>query len=87
MSPPNLQQFLAGQDPPSSYGVPLPVSPGLVSATRTAILRYNVRLVIVDRSEAGSGAVMKMFNDALGPPKVSAGQFSLWADWHSWSRR
>ena len=31
----------------------------------------------------GSGPVMRLFNDALGPPKLSAGHFSLWANWHS----
>lgn len=87
MNPPNLQRFLAGQDIATSfffqlYGPPLPVSPKLVAATRTALSRYDVRLVIVDRSVEGSGPVMELFNDALGPPKLSAGQFSMWADWH-----
>ena len=31
---------------------------------------------------AGSGAVMELFNDALGTPMLSAGQFSMWANWH-----
>ena len=53
-----------------------------MAATRTALSRYDVRLVIVDRSVSGSGAVMELFDDALGPPKLSAGHFSLWADWH-----
>jgi hypothetical protein len=25
---------------------------------------------------------MQLFDDALGPPHVSTGQFSLWSDWH-----
>ena len=42
MNPPNLQRFLAGQDIATSfffqlYGPPLPVSPKLVAATRTAL--------------------------------------------------
>jgi len=84
MSPSGLQQFLAGQGsvPPSIYGPPLPVSPELVATTRTALSKYHVRLVIVDRSVGGSGPVMELFKDALGPPKLSAGQFSLWASWH-----
>jgi hypothetical protein len=81
MSPPGLQQFLAGQDPPSAYGPPLPVTTGLVRDTRSALSRYHVRLVVVARSVPGSGPVMDLFRAALGSPKVSAGQFSLWADW------
>ena len=87
MNPPNLQRFLAGQDFATSfffpiYGPSLPVSPELVATTRTALSKNDVRLVIVDRSAGGSGSVMELFNDALGPPKLSAGQFSLWMDWH-----
>jgi hypothetical protein len=41
--------------------------------------KYDVRLVIVDRAEFGSGPVMKLFEAALGPPTVSSGQFSLWS--------
>ena len=85
MNPPGLQQFLAGQNAGLSgepFGPALPVSPELVAATRTALSRYDVRLVIVDRSVGGSGQVMELFNDAVGPPKLSAGQFSMWADWH-----
>jgi hypothetical protein len=87
MNPPNLQQFLAGQDIVTAlayplYGAPLPVTPRLVASTRTTLSRYHVRLVIVDRSVGGSAPVMELFNDALGPPTASAGRFSLWADWH-----
>jgi hypothetical protein len=90
MNPPELQQFLAGQQPftpvggfaPTGlYGPPLPVSPELVATTVTTLSKYRVRLVIVDRSVRGSGPVMELFNDALGPPRLSTGQFSLWSDW------
>ncbi len=81
MSPPNLQDSLAA-DEQACFCLLTPVSPKLVAATRTALSRYDVRLVIVDRSVSGSGAVMELFDDALGPPKLSAGHFSLWADWH-----
>ena len=81
MSPPELQQFLAGQDPPSSYGPTLPVTAELVKQTRTTLARYHVRLVIVDRSAPGSRPVMALFAAALGSQKTSAGPFSLWADW------
>jgi hypothetical protein len=82
MSPPGTQQFLASQEGVSFFGPALPVSPELVATTRSIVSRYDIRLVIVDRSMSGSGPVMKLFNDALGPPKLSAGQFSMWADWH-----
>jgi hypothetical protein len=81
MVPNELQQFLAAQDPPSPFGGPLSVSPHLVQATRTALSRYDVRLVIVDRSLPGSGAVMQLFRDVLGPPTRSAAAFSLWSGW------
>jgi hypothetical protein len=80
MTPPNLQQFLASQEGIFAYGPSLPISPELVMATRTAMARYHVRLVIVDRSVSGSAPVVKLFDDALGPPKVSAGLFSLWSN-------
>jgi hypothetical protein len=56
MNPPGLQQFLAG----GLYGPTLFVSPKLVAGTRTALSRYDVRLVIVDRSVSGSGPVMEL---------------------------
>jgi hypothetical protein len=88
MEPRGMQQFLTEQDTNSAvglgglYGPPLPVDPELVAATRATLSKYDVRLVIVDRSEVGSGPVMELFDDSLGPPKVSAGQYSLWAGWH-----
>ena len=85
MSPRGLQQFLASGSAGfygESFGPALPVSPELVATTRTSLSKYDVRLVIVDRSMSGSGPVMELFDDAIGPPTLSAGQFSMWADWH-----
>jgi hypothetical protein len=79
MSPPGTQQFLASQEGVSFFGPALPVSPKLVATTRSIVSRDDIRLVIVDRSMSGSGPVMELFNEALGPPKLSAGQFSMWA--------
>jgi hypothetical protein len=84
MHPSSLQQFLVGQDGDSAYllsrlyGPPLSVSAGLIASTRTALSRYQVHLVIVDTSVGGGGPVLKLFDDALGPPRLSAGQFHLW---------
>jgi hypothetical protein len=81
MSPPGLQQFLANQEGVNSFGPETP-SPKLIAITRSVVSRYHIRLVIVDRSLNGSGPVMELFTNALGPPTLSAGQFSMWANWH-----
>ena len=92
MSPPGLEQFLAAQAidgvarlrlPDDSRTAALPLSPRLVSITRTTLSNYDVGTVIVDRSGAGSGPVIKLFNEAIGPPNVSPGQFSMWDNWHT----
>ena len=82
MSPPGTQQFLASEGGDTYFGPQLPVTPKLVATTRSTVTKYDIRLVIVDRSMSGSGPVMELFNDALGPPRLSAGQFSMWANWH-----
>jgi hypothetical protein len=88
MNPSSLQQFLVGQDFVTAYayshlfGPPLRVSAGLVASTRTAMSWYRVHLVIVDTSVGGGGPVLQLFDDALGPPRFSAGQFYLWVNWH-----
>ena len=82
MSPSGTRQFLANQGGVGIFGPETPVSPKLVATTRAVVSRYDIRLVIVDRSESGSTAVMELFNDALGRPLVSTGRFSMWADWH-----
>lgn len=78
MSPPDLQQFLASQDGFNPYGRPLPFGPQLVEETRRTLTQYGIGAVIVDRSVSGSGLVVQLITEAMGAPKVSAGQFSLW---------
>jgi hypothetical protein len=85
MKPVALERFLVGQQSTGYgglYGSPLPVSPTLVATTRKVLLRYDIRVVIVNRSVAGSGPVMELFKDALGAPRRVAGDFSLWTGWH-----
>ena len=82
MIPPGLQRFLANQEGVNIFGPETPVSPKLIAVTRFIVSSYHIRLVIVDRSMAGSGAVMELFNDALGTPTLSEGQFSMWVNWH-----
>lgn len=79
MHPEGLQHFLGAQEGAALYGPPLRITPGLIASSRTALSRYDIRVVIVDRSLAGSGPVMELFTDVLGPPKLSTGQYSLWA--------
>lgn len=83
MKPAGLQGFLANQEGFGLLGPETPVSPQLVALTRSVLSKYAVRVVIVDRSASGSGAVMELFSDALGRPTASAGQFSLWVGWHA----
>lgn len=80
MSPSGLQRFLVGGQT-DIYGPPPPLTLGLVTATRTALTKYDVRAVIVDRSATQAGPAVVLFDAALGPPSVSAGQFSLWTGW------
>ncbi len=83
MDPPELQEFLAGQGDVPGYGPAEPLSPELVAATRRTLTDYDVRLVIVDRSAAGSGPVMELFTGALGPPTSSSGALSWWTNRHA----
>ena len=46
--------------------------------TRSALTKNQVRLVIVDRSAANSGAVIQVFTSALGPPDLTSGKFAVW---------
>lgn len=84
LQPHVLQAFLAGQDPFTAfglspiYGKPLPLSDALVTTTRTTLRDYDVRLVIVNAETYGSAPVLKLFNEALGPPSVVKGPFSVW---------
>ena len=86
MNPPGLQRFLIGQDIYSAYGLsrvyglPLSVSARLVASTRRTLSKYKIQVVIVDSGVGGGGPVIHLFNDVLGPPRLSAGHFFLWVD-------
>lgn len=80
MNPPQLELFLSGQEGYDSRDLPpVPVSPELVINTRRALSKYDIRLVVVDRSVVGAGRVVDLFTRVLGQPKVSVGSFILWA--------
>jgi hypothetical protein len=73
LTPSALERALAGQ--------PLALSPEAVSGARATLFRYDVGLVIVDRSQPGSAQVAKLISEAVGPPRVSSDHFSLWTGW------
>jgi hypothetical protein len=81
MDPSGLQEFLAAQAGVFVYGPRLSVSLDLVATTRATIAAYDIRAVIVDRSRSGSGQVVQLFDDTLGPPVVASGTLVMWAGW------
>jgi hypothetical protein len=82
MGPPGLQTFLVQRENSPGDASYMTINPALVATTRVALSDYRVRLVIVDRSTAGSNAVIELFTDALGPPTLSSGTYSVWTDRH-----
>lgn len=86
MNPPVLQEFLTAQESSNYLAPKLHISSTLVNDTRSTILDYHIRMIIVDRSLRGSGLVMQLFHDALGPPKASSGTLTIWADWRAFPR-
>jgi hypothetical protein len=78
--PPELQQFLAALcgTPLWLYGPPLKVNDQLVAVARKTVVQEDITVVIVDRSSAGSGPVVDLFDRMLGPPAVTVGHFSMW---------
>jgi hypothetical protein len=52
-----------------------------MAATRATITAYHIRAVIVDRSQNGSGPVVRLFDDTLGPPVAASGTLVMWAGW------
>ena len=89
MDPPGLQQFLLRQqflaDPlvnpfVSASSFPAPTGSDLVATTRTTLVKYHVRLVIVDRSMRESGPVVRLFETILGPPRITTAQYSVWVE-------
>jgi hypothetical protein len=78
MNPVGLQRFLANEEGVNVYGPRPPLNSSLVGVTRATLSKYKVKVVIVDRSAAGSGPVANLFQIALGLPTVTAGSFDLW---------
>jgi hypothetical protein len=74
-NPPQLSEFLVRLQAQRRS----PLSPALLAATRDALLRENVRLVIVDKSFVGSRVALTLFERVLGPPEITAGSIAVWA--------
>lgn len=81
MDPPQLQMFLASAERDSRMKRS-PINSRLLAATKIALSRYDVRLVIVDRAEIGVGPVMTLFRKVLGSPTISVDDFSMWTGGH-----
>lgn len=78
MNPAGLQRFLANQEGVTLYGPRPPLNSSLIGVTRATLSKYNVKVIIVDRSAGGSGPVVQLFQMALGSPTATAGSFVLW---------
>jgi hypothetical protein len=78
MNPAGLQRFLANQEGVTLYGPRPPLDSSLVGVTRATLSKYDVKVVIVDRSAAGSRSVARLFRMALGLPTATAGSFDIW---------
>jgi hypothetical protein len=78
MHPESLQRFLANQEGVTLYGPRPPLDASLVGVTKATLSKYNVKVVIVDRSARGSRPVAKLFRMALGVPTATAGSFIVW---------
>lgn len=96
MNPPGLQQFLIRQqflaDPlvnpfASASSYPAPTGSELVAVTRTTLVKYHVRLIIVDHSMGESGPVVQLFETILGPPRLTVGQYTVWAENHDLTKQ
>lgn len=79
MHPDGLQRFLADHEGFAAYGPAPELDPALVASTRATLAAYDVRLVIVDRATPGSGPVLQLLTDALGPPLTTSGTVAVWA--------
>jgi hypothetical protein len=86
MDPAGLQEFLTTQQGPSPDGPPQRVGPALVATTKVTMAKYDIKAIVVDRSIVGSAPVVTLFEDTLGPPGVTSGEFLLWTPGESASQ-
>ena len=80
-TPAAFETFLSGQEGFNPYVPRQPITKQLMIDTRTTLARYDVRLIIVDRSIDGSGAVTTLLRSVLGNPSVTSGSFVAWVSY------
>jgi hypothetical protein len=78
MVPAALQRYLLDKQGSVVIGSGPPPTTPTVAATRDALVRNNVRLVLVDDTQPDSDQVIALFTEALGPPEVSSGRVTAW---------
>jgi len=78
MVPGGLQQFLSAEQGMPLYGTPPPFNAALVRSTRTAVARYDIRLVIVSLATRGSPMVVQLLTLAFGRPTEIDSRFAMW---------
>jgi len=78
-SPSGLDLFLDGQEGYNPYLPPIPLTQTLIALTKQTLARYDVKVLIVDRSMKGSGPVMSLFHAVAGPPTAMGGRYVIWA--------
>jgi hypothetical protein len=75
LEPNGLQRYLNLKQ---SAGPHLRLNSDVVDIARITISRYHVRLIIVDRGQAGAADVIDLFRRAVGAPGTSANGFTMW---------
>jgi hypothetical protein len=75
LEPNGLQRYLNLEQ---SAGPHLRLNSDVVDIARITISRYHVRLIIVDRGQAGAADVIDLFRRAVGAPGTSARGFTMW---------
>lgn len=79
-NPPDLAAYLVNvENLERVRHIPKPPTNSLVTATRVALAKDDVRLVMVDQAAPGGPLALTLFERALGRPKVRSGSFALWA--------
>ena len=78
MVPADLQRYLLHEQSSVVIGSGPPVTTPTAAATKDALARNDVRLVLVDDTEPNSDWVIAVFMEALGPPTIATGSVTAW---------
>jgi hypothetical protein len=79
LRPAAVQEYLAAEELGAKTDYPRP-SPrvDMASAVKDFVARQRVDAVVVNRSATDAAAVAGVFSRALGPPRLTSGDFELW---------